>query len=143
MAALRSRRPAGAAVSDWPSRGDGTRPFPRRSPRCSELAPSRGPILGASRNKGGAVMDPRHEIVTRLRRVEWQVAGVGRMYEDGRYCIDVLDQLAAARAGLEAAALLILEDHVNRGVRGAMEGDGRPERARELVSAVRRFVRSV
>src|SRR3990170_2472032 len=56
MAALRSRRPAGAAVSDWPSRGDGTRPFPRRSPRCSELAPSRGPILGASRNKGGAVM---------------------------------------------------------------------------------------
>src|SRR3972149_755181 len=59
MAALRSGRPAGVAVSAWPSRGDGTRPFPRRSPRCSELAPSRGPILGASRNKGGAVMAER------------------------------------------------------------------------------------
>src|SRR3989304_8091938 len=103
MAALRSRRPAGVAVSAWPSRGDGTRPFPRRSPRCSELAPSRGPILGASRNKGGAVMDPRHEIVTRLRRVEGQVAGVGRMYEDGRDCIDVLDQLPPAGAGPAAA----------------------------------------
>src|SRR3990170_2216161 len=57
MAALRSRRPAGVAVSAWPSRGEGPRPFPRRSPRCSELAPSRGPILGASRNKGGAVME--------------------------------------------------------------------------------------
>jgi DNA-binding FrmR family transcriptional regulator len=89
------------------------------------------------------LVDPRHEIVTRLRRVEGQVAGVGRMYEEGRYCIDVLDQLAAARAGLEAAALLILEDHVNGCVREAMEGDGGPERARELVSAVRRFVRSV
>src|SRR3972149_3915248 len=71
MAALRSRRPAGVAVSAWPSRGDGTRPFPRRSPRCSELAPSRGPILGASRNKGGAVM----AIPSRIRaagRVPWR-----------------------------------------------------------------------
>lgn len=88
-------------------------------------------------------MDPRHEIVTRLRRVEGQMAGVGRMYEEGRYRIDVLDQLAAARAGLEAAALLVLEEHVNRCVREALEGEGGPDKARELVSAVRRFVRSV
>ena len=88
-------------------------------------------------------MDTKHEIVTRLRRVEGQIAGVGRMYEEGRYCIDVLDQLAAARAGLEAAALLVLEDHVNGCVRDAMKGDGGPDKARELVSAVRRFVRSV
>ena len=75
--------------------------------------------------------------------MEGQVAGVGRMCEEGRYCIDVLDQLAAARAGLEAAALLDLEDHGNAGVRDAMEGDAGPERAREIVSAVRRFIRSV
>ena len=88
-------------------------------------------------------MDTKHEITTRLRRVEGQVAGVGRMYEEGRYCIDVLDQLAAARAGLEAAALLVLEDLVNGCVRDALRGDGGPDTARELVSAVRRFVRSV
>jgi DNA-binding FrmR family transcriptional regulator len=88
-------------------------------------------------------LDPKHEIVTRLRRVEGQIAGVGRMYEEGRYCIDVLDQLAAARAGLEAVALLLLEDHVNGCIREAMQADGGPDKARELVSAVRRFVRSV
>ena len=88
-------------------------------------------------------MDTKHEITTRLRRVEGQVAGVGRMYEEGRYCIDVLDQLAAARAGLEAAALLVLEDLVNGCVRDAMRGDSGPDKALELVSAVRRFVRSV
>src|SRR3972149_12336336 len=128
MAALRSRRPAGGpgggAVPAGPGGGAAPRPPPRRSPRCSELAPSRGPILGASRNKGGAVMDPRHEIVTRLRRVEGQVAGVGRMYEDGRYCIDVLDQLPAARAGPEAAGLAILQDHVDGGGRGGVGGGG-------------------
>src|SRR6266511_3778747 len=56
MAALRSRRPAGVAVSAWPSRGDGTWPFPRRSPRCSEHAPSGGKIVGASQSQGGPVM---------------------------------------------------------------------------------------
>src|SRR6266498_3295719 len=56
MAALRSRRPAGEAVSDWPSRGDATWPFPRRSPRCPEHAPWGWSILGTSHSKGGAVM---------------------------------------------------------------------------------------
>lgn len=88
-------------------------------------------------------MEPRQEIVNRLGRVEGQVAGVCRMYQEGRYCVDVLDQLAAARAGLEAAALLVLEDHVNGCVKEAMEGDGGPDKAHELVWAVRRFVRSL
>ena len=58
--------------------------------------------------KKEGVVQAHPEIVTRLRRIEGQVAGVRRMYEDGRYCIDVLDQLAAVRAGLEATALLVL-----------------------------------
>ncbi len=88
-------------------------------------------------------MNQRREIIARLRRAEGQVAGVTRMYEEGRYCIEVIDQLAAARAGLEAAALLILEDHVSGCVKEAIEGGRGPEKAIELVSAVRRFVRSV
>ncbi|HEU4353983.1 MAG TPA: metal-sensitive transcriptional regulator [Actinomycetota bacterium] len=86
---------------------------------------------------------PRPQIVDRLRRIQGQVAGVARMYKDGRHCIEVLDQLAAARAGLESAALLTLEDHVHGCVQGAMEGDAGAARAQELVSAVRRFVRNV
>jgi DNA-binding FrmR family transcriptional regulator len=52
-------------------------------------------------------------IDNRLRRVEGQVSGIRRMREEGRYCIEVLDQVTAARAGLEAVALLILEEHVD------------------------------
>ena len=88
-------------------------------------------------------MDPKTDVVKRLRRVEGQVAGICTMYEQGRYCIDVLDQLAAARAGLEAAALLVLEEHVNGCVREAMSGDDGPKKARELLVAVRRFVKTV
>ena len=83
------------------------------------------------------------QIADRLRRVEGQVAGIRRMYEDQRYCIDVLDQVAAARRGLEATALMLLEDHVDGCVRDAIEGGEGLEKSEELLAAVRRYVRSV
>jgi DNA-binding FrmR family transcriptional regulator len=83
------------------------------------------------------------DIVNRLRRIEGQVTGIRKMQEDGRYCIDVLDQISAARAGLEATALLILEDHVNGCVREAIEEGKGEEKAAELLEAVARFARSM
>lgn len=89
-------------------------------------------------------MSGNHEdIVKRLRRIEGQVTGIRKMQEDGRYCIDVLDQISAARAGLEATALLILEDHVNVCVREAIDEGKGEEKAAELLEAVGRFARSV
>jgi len=89
-------------------------------------------------------MDDNYQnIVERLRRIEGQVTGIRKMHEDGRYCIDVLDQISAARAGLEATALLILEDHVNGCVREAVDEGKGEEKAAELLEAVGRFARSV
>ena len=87
---------------------------------------------------------PRHaeDIAARLRRVTGQVAGVEVMYEHGRYCIDVLDQLSAARAALDSVALLILQDHINLCVREAIDGGDADDKVAELVTAVRRYVRS-
>jgi len=90
-----------------------------------------------------AMRDNRDGISKRLRRIEGQIIGIRKMQEEDRYCIDVLDQISAARAGLEATALLILEDHVNGCVREAI-GEGRgEEKAAELLEAVGRFARSV
>lgn len=88
-------------------------------------------------------MASREEIVHRLRRIEGQVAGIRRMYEEDRYCVDVLDQLSAARAGLGGVALVVLEDHVSGCVRQAIDGGEGETKATELLAAVRRFVRSV
>jgi CsoR family transcriptional regulator, copper-sensing transcriptional repressor len=86
----------------------------------------------------------RHEaeILARLRKANGQLAGVTAMYEDGRYCIGVLDQLSAVAAATDAVALLILTDHIHTCVADALEA-GRPdEKVDELVTAVRRYVRS-
>ena len=48
--------------------------------------------------------------IARLRRVEGQVHGIGRMIEEGRPCGDVLLQLRAA-----IQALCRLQDHVLQG----------------------------
>lgn len=81
------------------------------------------------------------DIVARLRKAAGQLDGVRRMYEDDRYCIDVLDQFSAVTAAIDSAALLILEDHINACVREAMRTGNTDEKVAELVSAVRRYVR--
>lgn len=81
------------------------------------------------------------EIESRLRKVGGQLGGVRAMYEDGRYCLDVLDQLAAVSAATDAVAVLILQDHIRACVREAIDSGDADDKVDELVAAVRRYVR--
>lgn len=81
-------------------------------------------------------------IQARLRRVEGQIRGLQRMVDEERYCVDVLTQLAAARAALDAVARTILEDHTRGCVAEALKrGDAREtgESVEELVRVVMKF----
>ena len=95
-----------------------------------------------SRPLAGPPLEHAAQILARLHRAEGQVRGIRRMYEEGRPCPEILDQLAAARAALDSLGLLILEDHVD-GCLERVAHDGETEaRAAQLLLAVRRFVRS-
>ncbi len=50
--------------------------------------------------------------VAQLRRAKGQVEGVERMIKDGRYCADIIVQIIAARASLQAVAKALLKDHL-------------------------------
>lgn len=52
-------------------------------------------------------------LLDRLARVEGQVRALRKMLEEDRACPDVLNQLLAARSGLEGAGRIILEDYVD------------------------------
>ena len=84
----------------------------------------------------------RDDILSRLRKATGQLTGVATMYQDGRYCIDILDQLAAVTAAVDAVALILLEDHMNSCVRDATEHGDTDDKVAELTRAVRRYVRS-
>ena len=63
----------------------------------------------------------REKSLTRLKRIEGQVRGIGRMLEDDRYCIDVLTQLSAVKSALAAVEGEILRDHAGHCVAHAIE----------------------
>jgi CsoR family transcriptional regulator, copper-sensing transcriptional repressor len=84
-------------------------------------------------------------LIKRLHRIEGQVRGIERMVADDRYCIDVLTQISAVTTALESLAFLVLDDHVNHCVAGALaSGDptAAAEKSRELLDAVHRFARA-
>ncbi len=81
------------------------------------------------------------KLQARLARVEGQVRGVSRMLDEGKYCVDVIDQITAARRALEKIALLVMQRHINSCVKDAMaEGRGE-EFARELLASLDKFLR--
>lgn len=80
----------------------------------------------------------------RLRRIEGQVRGLQRMVEEDKYCIDVLDQVAAVTRALQAVAVELLDDHLAHCVADALATGGKEAEAKvaEASAAVARLVRS-
>ena len=72
----------------------------------------------------------------RLSRIEGQVRGVGRMLEEGRYCMDVLHQISAVKAALSRVEDAILSNHAASCVEEAIasgDADEQREKFSELV----------
>lgn len=85
---------------------------------------------------------PKHiESLTRLRKVEGQIKGIQRMLEDRRYCIDVLQQLSAARHALDEVTMQIMKGHINSCVSRAIRNQDGAEKVEELMRAINRFVK--
>src|SRR5690348_12628400 len=84
----------------------------------------------------------KEQVQGRLRRVEGQIRGLQKMVEEDRYCIDVLTQVSAVKAALDAVALLLLSDHTEHCVVEAIHSGDGSEKVRELNEAVARLVKS-
>lgn len=70
--------------------------------------------------------DTQEKAKKRIRRIAGQVAGIERMIDADRYCVDVLLQVAAVRAALDGIGKLLLRSHVETCVADAIES-GRPK----------------
>lgn len=84
----------------------------------------------------------KQALLGRLRRIEGQIRGLQRMVDEDTYCTDVLTQIAAATRALQAVALGLLHEHLNRCVVQAAGQDDLEEKVREASDAVARLLRS-
>ena len=88
--------------------------------------------------------DQKDAIGKRLRRIEGQVRGLQRMVDEDKYCIEVLDQVAAVTKALQAVAIELLDDHLSHCVAEALTEGGQTaeDKVAEASAAIARLVRS-
>ena len=88
--------------------------------------------------------DNKEAVHKRLRRIEGQVRGLQRMVDEDKYCIEILDQVAAVTKALQAVAIELLDDHLSHCVADALTTGGRAADAKvaEASAAIARLVRS-
>src|SRR3954454_15032238 len=85
--------------------------------------------------------EDKEDLLKRLRRIEGQTRGIQAMVADDRWCPDILQQIAAARAALDKVALGLAEGHVQHCMaEGADDPERRGEMTSELMQALGRLV---
>ena len=81
----------------------------------------------------------REKAQQRIRRIAGQVAGLERMIDDDRYCVDILLQVAAVRAALDGLGKLLLRNHVETCVSDAMASGRTRERDEKIAELMEVF----
>ncbi len=56
--------------------------------------------------------DTKIKMQSRIKRIGGQVAGIHRMMDEDRYCVDILNQISAVRSALDALGVELLTNHV-------------------------------
>ncbi|WP_094606029.1 Copper-sensing transcriptional repressor CsoR [Sporomusa silvacetica DSM 10669] len=77
----------------------------------------------------------------RLRRTGGQINGIEKMIDEGRYCVDVLQQIMAARAALNQVALIMIESHTKSCVVNAIKENRTDEAVDELMGVLSKFTK--
>ncbi len=80
-------------------------------------------------------------VEARLKRIEGQVRGITRMLQEQRYCIDVIQQLTAARRALEEVSMTIMKGHINQCVSTAIRQRDGAQKIDELMQSIHQFVK--
>jgi CsoR family transcriptional regulator, copper-sensing transcriptional repressor len=89
----------------------------------------------------------RENVLDRVKRIAGQVAGVQRMIEEDRCCVDVLNQIAAVRSALDGLGVKLLTNHLEACVLGSEKGSGHPTAVKpealvaEVHNVISRFLR--
>ncbi len=80
----------------------------------------------------------QRDVTRRLNRAIGQLNGVRDMIEQGRYCGDVLTQLAAAQSAVRRVSELVLHDHMRTCVAQQLR-QGNDDVVDEVIDLMRRF----
>ncbi|NBC30940.1 MAG: metal-sensing transcriptional repressor [Spirochaetes bacterium] len=74
----------------------------------------------------------KEKVSARLRRIEGQIAGIRKMVEEDRYCVDILTQTSAVVSALRGVEDLVMQNHLNTCVVDAIRSEDDSEKQEKL-----------
>ncbi|MGB8343253.1 MAG: metal-sensitive transcriptional regulator [Ktedonobacteraceae bacterium] len=77
--------------------------------------------------------DRKNNVLKRLAYIEGHVAGIRKMVEEDKYCVDILHQTHAVRKALEKLESIVIEGHLRTCVPEGIKGDREEAVIQELV----------
>ena len=80
------------------------------------------------------------KLMNRLNRVEGQVRGVKKMLEEEQYCVDILTQVSAIQAALNAFNKALLSSHIHSCVVEEIQ-KGNTEVVDELCESIKKLMK--
>jgi len=75
-----------------------------------------------------------NKVLKRLHRAAGQIRGLEKMVEEGKYCIDIINQSLAVRGALVAFESDVLENHLKTHVAEQIKRGEKNKVAKEILS---------
>lgn len=85
--------------------------------------------------------DERKKALQSLKTSKGQIEGIIKMIEDGRYCMDISNQIIAAQSLLRKANMLILKQHLNHCVKDAFINNTGEEKVDEIIDLLSKLMK--
>ena len=84
--------------------------------------------------------DIRHQNqIPNLRRIEGQIKGIQTMVEENQYCIDILNQIKAAKSALSSVENKILNKHIEECIENSLSSVNQlDDKIEELMKVLKR-----
>lgn len=80
------------------------------------------------------------KLINRLNRIEGQIRGIKTMVENDGYCTDIITQVSAAGAALDAFNRELLSEHIRTCVADDIRA-GKNEKTDELIDMLRKLMK--
>jgi DNA-binding FrmR family transcriptional regulator len=78
----------------------------------------------------------KQQAIRALKTSKGQIEGIIKMIEEGRYCIDISNQITAAQSLLKKSNMLILKQHLNHCVKDAFLHETGEEKVDEVMNVL-------
>lgn len=82
----------------------------------------------------------REKAMRHLKTAKGQIDGILKMLDEGRYCVDISNQIVAAQSLLKKANMLILKQHLNHCVKDAFLHDAGEEKVDEIIDMLEKIM---